>query len=149
METRIKKFLDQNRVCALTVVSPDGTLESAAMHYTHKLKPLEFYFSTDVNSRKCAAVRVGKTATASVVVGFSEEDWQTMQMTGKLARVSGKELAAVKKLIYKKNPQAKKYEDDPDTFFLKFTPRQWRFSDFSKHPPKVVVYETRHDSRAR
>jgi len=138
MEPSVAEFLAGQPLCVLTVVLPDGAPESATMHYASRQDPLELYFSTDVNSRKCTALRNGAQANASVVVGFSEQEWVTLQFVGTVSRVPEPELPVVKEILYAKNPNAKKYENDPDTFFLKFVPARWRFSDFTKRPPLTI-----------
>src|SRR3989304_969184 len=91
MDPKISEFLSRNRVCVLTVVLPDETPHSAAMHYSLFPDFPTLFFSTDITSKKCLGIKDHQPAQASVVVGFSETDWQTIQMTGEVRLIADDE----------------------------------------------------------
>lgn len=133
-------FLAKERVCALVVTLPDGTPHAAAMHYSHAADPLIIYTQTENTSRKCQGLLAGQPVTASVVVGFSEQDWLTLQMDGQISLILDQErLPAIHQLHYAKHPQAEQYKSDPVTVFLEFTPTWWRFTDFKTTPPTIIT----------
>lgn len=139
MDNKIIKFLANNKVCSLTTLLPNGSPHAAALHYSHKNEPLELYFSTENTSLKCQALLKGDLTKASVVVGFSEEEWITLQMDGEAKAIFDKdELKAVQIMHYSKHPDSKKYKDDPETIFLKFTPKWLRYTDYNKDPAEVL-----------
>ncbi|MBI2103481.1 pyridoxamine 5'-phosphate oxidase family protein [Candidatus Woesebacteria bacterium] len=139
MNPKVLKFIKQNRVSVLTTLRKDGGPHSAALHYAFDEKPLKFYFSTENISRKVQALLKGKATKASMVIGFSEEEWLTLQMDGIVKAVlKPKELANVHKVYYKLHPSSLKYKDDPATIFLEFTPTWWRYSDYNFSPPKTI-----------
>ncbi len=143
MEQKILEFLSTHRVCSLTTLLKDGTPHAAAVHYSHNVEPLELFFSTDKTSKKCQDLLTGNSTKASVVVGFSEEEWKTLQMDGKLRAVAGTdELQHIHPLHYLKHPEAAKYKNDPDTIFLKFTPTWWRYSDYTTEPLTVIASDS-------
>jgi len=132
MVKKITDFLSSQRVGVLSVMLPDGSLHAAALHYSHRDDPLELYFSTENTSRKTQGLLGGEITKAAVVVGFSEEEWLTLQMDGEVRAVlDASELATVQEVHYGKHPGSAKYKDDPATIFLAFTPHWWRYTDYN------------------
>lgn len=139
METKILDFLSNHRVSSLTTLLNDGTPHASALHYSHENNPLTLYFSTENTSRKTQALLDGKTVKASVVIGFSEEEWITLQMDGQVRAVTDStELNAVQNVHYAKHPGSSKYKDDPTTIFLAFTPTWWRYTDYNTDPITIL-----------
>jgi len=140
MDQDLLNFLSKERVCALTVLLNDGQPHSAALHFSHNVgSEFEIYFSTERSSRKCEPLLGGKISKASIVVGFSEVDWKTIQLEGEVYIAEDKdELDSIKAIHYAKHPQSKKYENDPETVFLVFKSKQYKYSDLSQRPPKIV-----------
>ncbi len=137
MDEKVLDFLGKHRVCSLTTLLKDGSPHAAAMHYSHSVSPFEIYIQTENTSRKCQALLKGKSVGASVVIGFSEEEFKTLQMDGEVKAVKDKkELAKIHKIHYAKHPEAKKWKDDPATLFLTFTPKWWRYTEYK---PKFFV----------
>ena len=126
MDQRALDLLKNERVCALSVCLPDGGCHNAAMHFSIQENPLIVYIQTENTSIKCKKL----PTKASVVVGFSEETMQTLQMDGEIQQIS--DLEDVYKIHYAKNPTAEQYKNDPSTVFLIFTPTWWRYSDYKK-----------------
>ena len=140
MDKKVFDFLKNHRVCSLTMLLRDGSPHAAALHYSHKSDPLELYFSTENTSLKIQALLDGKSTKASVVVGFSEEEWITLQMDGEVKAIfdSG-ELKRVHVIHYAKIPDAEQYKNDPATIFLKFIPEWWRYTDYNTDPPAILA----------
>ena len=137
MDKKALDFLAKHRVCSLTTLLPDGSPHAAALHFSHKENPIELYFSTENTSRKTTGLLKGEVVKASVVVGFSEEEWITLQMDGEVRAISGKnELAEVHKVHYAKHPDSEQWKDDPATIFLAFIPTWWRYTEYK---PKFLV----------
>ena len=133
------KFLEQNRVCSLSTQLLDDSPHGAAMHYSSQRKPLLLYFSADRTNKKADRLLKGKLTKASVVIGFSEEEWITLQLDGMLELVSDKkEIDGIKKIHYQKIPTSQEFENEPGTIFLKFTPSWWRYTDYNTDPPEEV-----------
>ncbi|MCR4277589.1 MAG: hypothetical protein NUV80_03910 [Candidatus Berkelbacteria bacterium] len=75
---------------------------------------------------------------ASFTVGFSEEEWKTLQMDGVLRLLREDEDEEFQKNYYSKNPEAKQYRGE-EAAYLVFEPVWWRFSDFSAgDPPRTM-----------
>lgn len=128
MDERVLEFLAKQRVSVLTTMLPDGMLHGAALHYSHIDGPLTLYFSTDKTSRKVKGLLDGQIVKAAVVIGFSEDDWVSLQLDGDVKAVPREELEAAHKIHYAKHPNSEKYKDDPATMFLAFTPKWWRYT---------------------
>lgn len=133
MEQQIKEFLDKERVGALSVTFQDGGCHSAAMHFSYIEEPFQFYFSTDKTSRKAEELST-RPSKAAFVLGFSEEEWKTLQVSGEIRIAREDEIPAIKEIHYAKNPGSKKFEDDPNTIFLILQPTRWSYKDFNIKP---------------
>lgn len=125
MDPKIIEYLQTERMSVLSVALLDGTPHAAAMHFVFSDGVI--YFSTHANSKK-----VVSNVLASVVIGFSETDWITLQMSGKIEKTE-----PVKDLILSKYPESIKFIDE-STVYLKFTPTWYRYSDFKVVPPLII-----------
>lgn len=138
-DPKIGEFLTKDRVCSLTTLLPDGSPHASALHFSHSTDPFVLYFSVEKTCRKCEALLDGKSVKASVVVGFSEVEWLTLQMDGEVrAILDVSELTTAQQVHYAKIKEAEKYKDDPTTIFLVFTPTWLRYTDFKTQPPTII-----------
>ena len=144
MDQKVSEYLTRNRVCVLTVTLSDNSLHSSAMHYSPAADFSALYFSTDINSRKCLGLKDHQSTQAAVVIGFSETEWVTLQMSGTICIISDNErltpeaVASIKAIHYSRHPASAKFKDNPDTVFLEFTPTCYRYTDFNSHPPLFI-----------
>ena len=142
-EPLVLRFIDQHRVGVLSVLLKDGSPHGATVHFSHQNSPTTFFFLTDRTYKKCEALLEGNPVRASFVLGFSEDQMQTLQIDGSVRMVSEPtELATLKEIHFKKIPTAKQYEDDPDSVFLAFTPTWWRFTDYTTDPETRLSSES-------
>lgn len=142
MDQKVLDFITTHRVSVLTVLLPDGSPCSSALHYSHQNEPLTLFFSTENTSRKCKGLLKGESVKGSVVIGFSEEEWLTLQMDGEVRAILDKEeLAKVHKVHYPKHPTSEQYKNDSETIFLAFTPNWWRFTDLNTSPYEIISSE--------
>ena len=142
MDKVILEFLEKNRVSVLTTLLVDGTPHGATLHYSFKTDPLELYFSVDKTDRKCQALAQSNEGKAAVVIGFSEQEWLTLQIDGKIKIVEDKDkIKEIKTIHYKRHPNSQKFENDPNTVFLVFQPTWLRYTDFNVEPPKIKLVE--------
>ena len=139
MDDKVLDFLKSNRVCCLATQLKDGSPHTAALHFSHTLDPFALYFSTQNSSRKYQALAEGKSVKGSVTVGFSEQEWITLQMDGEVSTVSDpEELKSAKAIHYPKHPKSQEFENNPATVFLMFTPTWWRYTDINTHPATYI-----------
>ncbi len=139
IDPKILNFLQKHNICSLTTLLLDGSPHAAALHYSHQEDPLTLFFSTENSSKKCQALLEGNIGKASVAIGFSEEEWITLQMDGEIKIIADKGiLEKIYQIHYSKHPNSRKYKDDPNTIFLAFTPTWTRYTDFNTHPPTII-----------
>ncbi len=131
-------LIQKERVCALSVILPNGSPHIAVVHYSREPDPIKIFIQTYPTVKTEAIQEKGGSAKAAVAIGLNEQDFVTLQMRGDIRIVSDeKELENIYKIHYAKNPEAKKYKS-PTTIFLEFTPTWWRYTDFNTHPETVI-----------
>ena len=123
-------FLAKNRVCVLSMLLKDESPHGAAMHYSHADSPLQIYIQTENTSRKMSGLLKRSSVKASVVIGFSEDEFRTLQMDGNIKVLPSTKLKSVHKIHYTKHPEAKQWKDDPATVFLVFKPTWWIYIEY-------------------
>jgi len=139
MNKKVLKFLQRHRICVLTTLLKNGQPYSASLHYAFNEKPLYFVVWTGEKTRKLGGLKKGEASKASMVIGFSEEEWLTMQMEGEVKWVSNKEeLREIWKCYSQKFAEPETYEDSEGSALLKFTPKWWKYTEV-KPEPKVVI----------
>ena len=133
---RLFKFLREGRVSVLSSCTAKGEPHSSVMHYSCAAELPGLYFSTDDRTAKASDCR--ENSRASVAIGWSETDWVTVQMRGALRVLSlPEETEAAKAAHYAVHPNARHFERDPHTLFLRFEPDWVRFSDLAATPALV------------
>lgn len=149
MNSTVYNFLKDNRVSTLTTLLSDNMPHAAALHYSHiedinnETHPFKLYFSVDSEQRKSQQLNQTGTSKAAVVIGFSEEQWLTLQCEGDVKIVKDKqEIKKIQKLHYAKHPNSEEFKDYPTTIFLEFTPTWWRYTDFNTDPLTIYSSET-------
>jgi general stress protein 26 len=140
MDAKILSFIQKHRISCLSVAMTDETVHGATIHYSHIEEPkLQFFFNTKKESRKAEPSGKKSYAHSAVVIGFSEEEWVELQMSGDVRTLTDKEeIEIAKQTHFTKYPTYKKYEDDPQRVFLCFTPKWWRYTEF-KAEPRVTI----------
>ncbi len=133
MDERILGFVKKHRISVLTTILPNGIPHSASMHYATKEGSLDFIFFTKEKSRKCSHFEEGRKYPASLVIGFSEEEWVELQTEGTIEKVNKSKSKPEQKIFASKFDGA---ELDNDHVVLKYTPTWWRYTEFK---PKFLV----------
>ncbi|MBK9745822.1 MAG: pyridoxamine 5'-phosphate oxidase family protein [Chloroflexi bacterium] len=136
---RMLDFISTNRLCVISTICYDGTPHSSVMHYSVTHNPLTLYFSTDDRSTKIDNIK--SSPSTSVVIGWSEIDWITVQLRGKSRVITvSSEVATAKRVHYAIHPNSQKFENDPHTVFIEFTPQYGRFSDLGVLPEIIAEF---------
>ena len=147
MEPEVIKFLERNRVCSLTTLLLDSTPHSAAVHYSNAIDAqgnVKLYFSVDTEQRKSQLLNVQSHSPASVAIGFSEEEWITLQLEGTVNVIKDATLIQqAQQIHYTKVPTSEKFKDYPTTIFLEFNISWWRYTDFNTDP--ITIYPQAHN----
>lgn len=135
---KILNFLEKYRVGVVSVPLKDENVHSATVHYSHKISPLKIYIQTSNDTLKAQPFLKGEVEKGAFVIGFSEDEWLTLQMHGEIKAVfEQNELEKIYKIHYKKHPNAEQYKG-PNTIFLEFTPTWWRYTDFNTDPETIL-----------
>lgn len=138
MNPSILQLLQKYRIAVISVTLSDGVIHSATVHYSFKENPFTVYIQTSNTTLKAKPFLNGETGKGAIVIGFSEEDWITLQLHGNIRAVTDvNELEEVYKVHYQKQPEAEKYKG-PKTVFLEFTPTWWRYTDFNTEPENII-----------
>jgi general stress protein 26 len=143
MDAKVMEFLSKERISSLTTMLPSGMPHSGVLHFSFLQDGdgFKLYFSTDSTSKKAEFLSNSKESLASVTIGFSEQEWRTLQMDGIIRVVEGEALKNIKANHYKMHPNSQKFESDPNTIFLEFTPSWFRYTDFMTHPVTKISNE--------
>ena len=142
MDTRIVEFLRKDKVSVLTTLIKGGRPHSATVHYAMSEEPFYFVVWTGSKSRKLSVIRIGRSVQASMVIGFSEKKWLTMQMEGELKWLkTDNEIADAWSVYRWKYGGTKKFENGPDSALVRFTPNWWRFTKVKPYPSLIISSE--------
>lgn len=141
MDSRVYDLIRKERTCVLSILQEDGTPHAATVHFSHTEDPLKFFIQTSNKTLKAQPFLNDDTGKAAIVLGFSEEEWVTLQLHGDIRAVSDpSELEAIYKIHYAKNPDAEQYRG-PNTVFLEFVPTWWRYTDLNTEPETILKSE--------
>lgn len=139
MNSELKDFLAKHRVAVLSLMQADNTLHSATVHYSCDFDQFTFYFQTRRETMKAQAALNSTNKTAAMVIGFSEDEWITVQLHGTIEAVTDPAaLERVYTVHYAKLPETEAFRN-AETVYLKFSPTWWRYSDFNTDPETIVV----------
>lgn len=143
MNIIIQTFLQSHRISVLGVLQDGGKVHSAALHYTHLQDPFKFFFMTEKESQKCRDLINGKENSASLVIGFSEEEFVTFQAEGTVKIVTDEENIAEGTEIYmQKYPSRTERQNNPNIVLLQFTPTLWTYRDYKTKPVTEITSNT-------
>ncbi len=139
MDSFIANFLKSQKVCVLSVMLPDGHIRGAAMHYAFDSDTQKIYMMTRSGSTKMQGLKKpGDSVEASVVVGFSEEEWTTMQIQGVVKKTEGADMVRAVEVYSKVFGEAGSGDEKKDAAVLEFDIRWWRYSKFKPEPPVIL-----------
>lgn len=139
MKKEIIDFINSQRVCVLAVEMMDGSPHASTVHFALSEDPFIFFFETYRPYLKCEPL-FGKDITrASVVVGFDETDMKTLQLDGEARLITNKEKQLFNKIYLGKFPEKIKKSLDPDFIYFCFTPKWWRFTDWTLMSGKIII----------
>ncbi len=142
MDERVIKFLKRHRISVLTTLLKNGQPHSAALHYAANFEPFYFIFFTDISSRKMEGLIDGKPGKASLVIGFNEEEWLTMQLEGEVRWVpNSDEFERTWEIYASKFNGVEKNKSDSNAAIITFTPKWWRYTEVKPSPAVKISSE--------
>lgn len=138
MNQEVLDFLKTQTVCVFSVEMPDGSPHGATVHFANSEEPPTFFFETDRSYRKSEALLGKKITRACLVIGVDEKNKKTFQADGeaRLLRPDEQELFA--RIYLSKFPNKQKKANDPNSLFFLFTPKWWRFTDYTRPEGRVI-----------
>lgn len=138
MDPKIKEFIDKEILGVFSINLSDGAPHGATVHFSYSENPFVFYIMTENTTLKAQTLLKNEIQKASLVIGFSEKVWITLQMRGNVKIVTDeKELEETGKVHFGKFPKSENYKS-PQTVFLKFKPHWYRFTDFNTEPETII-----------
>lgn len=138
MDKAAASFLNHHRISVLGISQEKGRIHSASLHYAHTESPLHFFFITEKTSEKCKSLLSGEQK-ASLVIGFSEEEFSTFQAEGIVKIAEGKKRETAWDIYLEKYPSREHRKANDDFAILMFSPTWWRYRDMREAPMKEVV----------
>jgi hypothetical protein len=129
-------FLASQRVGVLAVQMLDGTPHGATVHFAHTEDPLVFTFETDRRYRKFEPLAAGAAVPATFVTGFEEGESRTAQFDG-VAQVIDAGDPLIERYLEKFPEKRTKYQGK-HVVWLTFTPRWWRYTDWTSPEGKTI-----------
>ncbi len=133
----IKPFLHKHRIAVLSVLLDSGELHGAALHYAWDEMNGVFVFFTRTGTVKFQALEKGPKQ-ASLVIGFSDEEFCTIQMRGE-ARICTND--AAKQAYCEKYRHILEFLRDSNAAFIEFQPTWYRYSDLRQNPAAKISSE--------
>lgn len=135
MPSEIYDFLDSQRVGVVAVEMEDGSPHGATVHFAYRTDPFAIVILTERKYTKMRPLLTNGPTRASFVVGTDERTTKTLQLDGVATLPKGEECESV---YFAKFPDKKDKYNSPDDVFFIFTPKWWRFTDYSTPSGKHV-----------
>lgn len=132
---RKQKILDlmrRSKLAVVSTISTENTPQSAVLGFG-ETESLEIIFDTFNTARKYNNLQHNNHV--SFVIGWDENI--TVQYNGAAIELEGEELERCKKLYFKKNPDAQRWEHREGIRYFKATLQWIRYSDLNKNPWEV------------
>src|SRR3989338_4065272 len=139
MQKEIINFINSQRICVLAFEMLDGSPHASTVHFSFDKKFLTFFFETYGTYRKAEVLFSKKVVRASIVVGFDESNMKTLQLDGEARLINDKEKELFHKIYFTKFPEKKENSLDPKFTPFSFTPKWWRFTDWTGKDGKVII----------
>lgn len=138
MNESLKLFLESHGIAVIAVNLPDGALHGATIHYSWSEDPLRFFIQTSRKTKKVSSLLDGSAKKAAMVIGFSEEEWRTCQLSGEIQIISEpRELEEAYAVHWAKHPDKERHKG-PETVLLEFKPSWWRYTDSNTKPRTII-----------
>ncbi|MEK6881142.1 MAG: pyridoxamine 5'-phosphate oxidase family protein [Nanoarchaeota archaeon] len=140
MQKEILDFINTQKTCVLSVEMMDGSPHAATVHFALDENTSTFYFETYREYRKCEALFGREVSRASVVIGCDENTMKTFQMDGEVSLLkSEQEKETFEKVYLDKFPSKREKYKDPKFVPFSFTPKWWRFTDWTALGGKLIL----------
>ena len=139
IRSEILNYLNTQQIGVLAVEMLDGSPHGATVHFAHSENPFIFYFETNREYRKSEALFGRPVSRASFVVGCDEKDNRTLQLDGDVELIKPEEQETFDKVYLNKFPNKTEKAKEDKFVCFKFTPKWWRFTDWTGPNGKVIL----------
>jgi len=139
MLPEIIEFINSQRICVLALEMLDGSPHGSTVHYAYDEKSGTFFFETYSTYRKGEVLAKKSTVRASIVIGVDESNMKTLQLDGEARLITSEEKENYDKVYFEKFPNKKEKSVDPKFVFFCFTPKWWRYTDWTKKDGKKII----------
>ncbi len=129
-------FIKKHLIGVLATTSLENKPEAAVIEFG-ETDEFELVFDTSTTYRKYNNLK--HNPNVAFVVGGQENIG--IQLEGIAVELSEEESGKYKQAYFNKNPDAKKWEQFPDTRWFKITPRWLCYRDYNSHPTTVWELE--------
>lgn len=133
---KVLNFIKQQELAVISTVNSAGKAESAVIGFGETDK-FELIFGTYDSSRKYQNLRTNQNV--SFVIGWTEG--KTVQYEGIAEELTGQNRVKYADLYFSKNPDARKYQDNPEERYFKVNPKWVRYTDLSFEPWEVIILD--------
>jgi len=141
MDKAVTKFLNTHRVSVLGILQKNNAIHSASLHFAYSKDTNSFYFITAKSTRKCESLINNETQNASLVIGFSEEEFATFQAEGKVKIVTRNDEDTAWNTYLRKYPEREAKKKDKSYVILEFKPGTWKFTNMKEDPAIKISSE--------
>lgn len=131
---KVLDFIKKHMIGVLATVTPDGLPEAAVVEFA-ETDEFELIFDTLTTYRKYKNLK--HNSQIAFVIGWDENI--TVQYEGIASELKGEELVKYKKIYFKKNPDAQKWEKFKETTWFKIEPKWLRYRDGNTDP--MTIFE--------
>ena len=128
----ILNFIKKHTIGVLATATPDGLPEAAVIEFA-ETDNFELIFDTFTTYRKYKNLK--NNSRVAFVIGWDEN--VTVQYEGVAEELAGDELKRYKKIYFKKNPDAQKWERFKETTWFRITPKWIRYRDGNASPMAI------------
>ncbi|MBI2622016.1 pyridoxamine 5'-phosphate oxidase family protein [Candidatus Microgenomates bacterium] len=128
----ILNFIKKQTIGVIATVGKDSKPEAAVIEFG-ETDNLELIFDAYHASRKCLNIRHNNNV--AFVIGWDEDI--TVQYEGQAFELEGEERERYKKMYFKKNKRAQRWETVQGIIYFKIVPKWLRYSDLNKDPWEI------------
>ncbi|MDE2311547.1 MAG: pyridoxamine 5'-phosphate oxidase family protein [Patescibacteria group bacterium] len=129
----ILNFIKSQKLAVLATVNQKSGPEAAVIEFG-QTDDLEIIFDTLTSYRKYK--NLSENSKVAIVVGWDND--VTIQYEGEAVELAGEEKIKCQELYFEKNPEARRWSDNPEIKYYKVIPKWIRYSDLNVKPWNII-----------
>jgi nitroimidazol reductase NimA-like FMN-containing flavoprotein (pyridoxamine 5'-phosphate oxidase superfamily) len=131
----IYDFIRRQKIAVLATVNQSRQPEAAVVEFG-ETEDLEIIFDTLTAPGYRKYKNLQKNQAVAFVIGW--EDNITVQYEGMAKELKGEDRDKYKQIFFQKNPEAEKWDSNPEIKYFLVLPKWVRYSDYDGKPYKVI-----------